>query len=117
MKTKVVGICPCCYSDLYVLRSSNRKRYVKCGNECCSGKIGVEEEVEPTADHFSFSYPLPKSGKLETTGCDCEKHELPILAIHKGKPKNTTYFWVQGPCFVCVDRPKCEIIDELEDEF
>jgi hypothetical protein len=45
----------------------------------------------------------------------CSLRELPILIVEKKAQK--AYFWVDGPCFSCVESDKCQPVKELIKEF
>jgi hypothetical protein len=95
-KIEEIGICPNCECCVSIYKTNNYKRFAKC--EICG-----------------LSYALPKSGKINNSALICPLRELPILIIEKKDQK--AYFWVDGPCFSCVDFDKCENIRELIIEF
>jgi ssDNA-binding Zn-finger/Zn-ribbon topoisomerase 1 len=111
------GECPYCGGDLYLMRGGSGSRYIKCGDSECTFPKNTTSDESAIKFTPSFSYPIPRSGKVMKTGFICEKHKLPVLVISKGKPKNMVYFWVKGPCFVCPESHKCELLADLKEEF
>ena len=110
------GECPFCGGNLYLMRSKTGGRYIKCGEVSCSGSPDMQMEDNSLRFKPSFSYPIPRSGKIIKSGYFCEKHNLPVLVIVKGKPKNMLFYWVKGPCFVCPESGKCDILTDLKKE-
>ena len=109
--SKNIGECPECGDELYIFKTRSHKRLVKCINEDCE---------HPTI------YPVPQRGKVECTGYLCPVHNLPILAIvpnlklHTGRyqqQRKKTYFWTKNPCFTCRKYSKCDLIQELQDDY
>jgi ssDNA-binding Zn-finger/Zn-ribbon topoisomerase 1 len=106
-----IGECPLCGDELYIFRTKNRKRLVKCINEDCD---------PPTI------YPVPSRGKIECTGYKCPEFNLPILAVvpnlrlrtgqYQSQTKKT-YFWTKKPCFTCKNYSKCELVIELQEDY
>jgi ssDNA-binding Zn-finger/Zn-ribbon topoisomerase 1 len=115
MKNDSFGDCPHCGGDLYLMRGKSGSRYIKCGDTQCSGAESSKSDDAAIQFTPSFSYPIPRSGKVMKSGFVCEKHKLPVLVISKGKPKNMVYFWVKGPCFTCPESSKCELLADLKD--
>ena len=95
-KLDEIGICPNCDCSLSLYKTKNYKRFVKC--EICG-----------------FSYPLPKSGKLDNSALLCPKKELPVLIVDKSYQR--AYFWTDSPCFNCIAYDKCQEIKDLITEF
>jgi len=95
-KIEEIGTCPHCSCSILLYKSQSYKRFVKC--EICG-----------------YSYPIPKSGKIHNSMMVCPKRDLPILIIEKSNQK--AYFWVDAPCFSCVNYDKCTLIQELIQEF
>ncbi len=56
-KIEEIGTCPICESILFLYKTSNYKRFVKC--EACG-----------------ISYPVPKRGKIEISGLNCPKSNI-----------------------------------------
>ncbi len=95
-KIEEIGICPNCSCSISTFKTNNYKRFAKC--EICG-----------------LSYALPKRGTISNSALICPIRELPILIVEKKDQK--AYFWVDGPCFSCVDVDKCQKISELIKEF
>ena len=95
-KIEEIGICPNCNCSISIFKTNNYKRFAKC--EICG-----------------LSYALPKRGTISNSALVCPTRELPILIVEKKDQK--AYFWVDGPCFSCVDVDKCQKINELMKEF
>ncbi len=95
-KIEEIGTCPICESILFLYKTSNYKRFVKC--EACG-----------------ISYPVPKRGKIEISGLNCPKSNMPLLIIEKKEGKS--YFWAAEPCFNCLTRSSCESVQLLIKEF
>ena len=95
-KLEEIGICPNCSCSISIFKTNNYKRFAKC--EICG-----------------LSYALPKRGTISNSALVCPIRELPILIIEKNDQK--AYFWVDGPCFNCVDRDSCHKVNELIQEF
>jgi len=95
-KIEEIGICPNCNCSIFIYKTNNYKRFAKC--EICG-----------------LSYALPKRGTISNSALVCPTRELPILIVEKKDQK--AYFWVDGPCFSCVDVDKCQKISELMKEF
>ncbi|MFX1356696.1 MAG: hypothetical protein ACFFA8_05365 [Promethearchaeota archaeon] len=91
-----IGICPNCECSLIVYKTNNYKRFVKC-------------------DVCETSYPLPKRGKIINSALTCPKTSFPLLIIEK--PHQKPYFWSDQPCFSCIAYDKCELVQELTNEF
>ena len=92
---EIIGSCPLCGDDLYMLRTKSGSRLVKCLNEDCVMAI------KP--------YFLPKAGHIEPMGEECPINQYPVIKItpllHTKsviRPlKKQTYYWAKGPCFAC----------------
>ena len=106
---KCVGECEKCGDELYVFKTSNRKRFVQCANDECNQ-----------------SFPLPAKGSLEETGELCPLNQMQILAIvpnlrlQRGnyrKQEKRTYFWTIKPCFTCREYSHCKPIQDLLEEY
>ena len=106
-----VGECPGGGDELYIFRTQSRKRLIKCINEECNN---------PTI------YPVPHRGKIECTGYICPENNLPILAIVPNlrlrtgqyqSQKKKTYFWTKKPCFSCRTQSKCDLVQELQEDY
>jgi hypothetical protein len=95
-KIEEIGTCPGCDCSLFMFKTKNRKRFVKC--EICG-----------------LSYPLPQYGQITTSGLVCSKKKYPILIVQKKDQK--AYFWADGPCFSCVEEDRCQEIKDLVEEF
>ncbi|NHJ19629.1 MAG: hypothetical protein EAX91_01710 [Candidatus Lokiarchaeota archaeon] len=95
-KVEEIGTCPDCSCSLTIYKTSNYKRFVKC-------------------DICNVSYPLPKSGKISNSALECPKNKLPLLIVEK--PNQIAYFWVDQPCFSCIDYDRCPIVKDLISEF
>jgi len=95
-KIEEIGICPNCSCSISTFKTNNYKRFAKC--EICG-----------------LSYALPKRGTISNSALICPARELPILIVEKKDQK--AYFWVDGPCFSCVDVDKCQPVKELIKEF
>lgn len=95
-KIKEIGICPHCECSLTIFKTSNYKRFVKC--EACG-----------------MSYALPKRGKISNSAIQCPRSNVPVLIVEK--PQQKAYFWSDQPCFGCIKFERCDIIEELENEF
>ncbi|TFG08624.1 MAG: hypothetical protein EU539_01800 [Promethearchaeota archaeon] len=95
-KLEEIGICPNCDCSVSIFKTKNYKRFAKC--EICG-----------------LSYPLPKRGKIANSALICPVRNLPILIIHNKNQK--AYFWVDSPCFSCVEVDRCTEINELKKEF
>ncbi|MBA7652977.1 hypothetical protein ES703_60817 [subsurface metagenome] len=95
-KIEEIGICPNCNCSICTFKTNNYKRFAKC--EICG-----------------LSYALPKRGTINNSALTCPTRELPILIVEKKDQK--AYFWVDGPCFSCVDVDKCQPVKELIKEF
>ncbi|MBD3352679.1 MAG: hypothetical protein GF364_14425 [Candidatus Lokiarchaeota archaeon] len=98
-RIEYAGDCPECGDELTIYRSSRGGRFIKCENPECD-----------------FSYPLPRSGKIEVTYATCPKTKLPIILITKSTSKHR-YFWVNGPCFNCYEGARCKPMKELKEEY
>ncbi|MHA1394895.1 MAG: topoisomerase DNA-binding C4 zinc finger domain-containing protein [Promethearchaeota archaeon] len=97
------GECPKCSDELVIWRSKAGGRFIKCENEDCQ-----------------FSYPIPRSGKIEYMGLQCPILKLPIFKVEKKSKKNGiiyTYFWATSPCFTCNLSNRCNPLIELKEEF
>ncbi len=108
---KCIGECPSCGDELYIFKTRNYKRLVKCINETCPEQ---------------FAYGIPKKGKIEITGIQCPKFKLPLLAvipinfIAKGKfrpQEKHVFFWTKSPCFTCSSRSTCSELNEAIDDY
>jgi len=86
-KIEEIGECPNCDCSMYIYKTSNYKRFVKC--EICG-----------------YSYPLPKSGVISNSAMLCPQKRVPILIVEKKDQK--AYFWADCPCFTCISVDKCE---------
>jgi len=95
-KIEEIGICPNCNCSIFIFKTNNYKRFAKC--EICG-----------------LSYALPKRGTISNSALVCPARELPLLIVEKKDQK--AYFWVDGPCFSCVDVDKCQPVKELTKEF
>ena len=93
---KELGDCPKCGCTLWIYKTKQYKRFVKC--EICG-----------------LSYPLPKAGKISNSALECERYKVPLLIVEKNK--NKPYYWSQTPCFDCVKHDKCENVKMLDEEF
>lgn len=98
------------------MKSRAGGRYIKCGSDDCTGAPQVQNEASSLRFKPSFSYPIPRSGRVVKSGEVCDKHNLPVLVIVKSKPQNMVFFWVNGPCFACMDSSKCSILADLKNE-
>jgi hypothetical protein len=94
-KIEEIGTCPCGCS-ISSFKTSNYKRFAKC--EVCG-----------------TSYALPKRGYLSNSALNCPQSGFPILIVENNDQK--AYFWVDGPCFSCVEFDRCAPINELIEEF
>jgi hypothetical protein len=61
------------------------------------------------------SYPLPKRGKISNSALECPKSKLPLLIVEQAN--QSAYFWVDQPCFSCIDYDRCRIVKDLISEF
>jgi len=95
-KIEEIGICPNCSCSISTFKTNNYKRFAKC--EICG-----------------LSYALPKRGTISNSALTCPTRKLPILIVEKKDQK--AYFWVDGPCFSCVEVDKCQPVKELIKEF
>jgi ssDNA-binding Zn-finger/Zn-ribbon topoisomerase 1 len=116
-KTTDVGECPTCGGSLCILRAKSGGRYVKCDNPQCTGGVGQAQTPDGRKVAASFSYPLPRAGKISGTGETCPERDLPVLLVEKQRPSNTRYFWVEGPCFGCPRNASCAVVRELTEEY
>jgi ssDNA-binding Zn-finger/Zn-ribbon topoisomerase 1 len=95
-KIEEIGICPNCNCSILIYKTRNYKRFAKC--EICG-----------------LSYPIPKRGSISNSALICPKSNLPILIIEKKDQK--AYFWVDCPCFSCIEFDKCTPVNQLVKEF
>ncbi len=91
-----IGICPQCECSLFVYKTNNYKRFVKC--EICG-----------------YSFALPKKGKISNSNMICEKKNLFLLIV--SRPKQKSYFWTDSPCFSCSQQDSCKPLNALRQEF
>ena len=91
-----IGTCTNCDCSLYIYKTNNYKRFVKC--EICG-----------------FSYPLPKRGTISNSALLCPEKHLPVLIVEKKDQK--AYFWADRPCFTCISFDKCPQVGDLITEF
>ncbi|MFX0073132.1 MAG: hypothetical protein ACFFAO_18795 [Candidatus Hermodarchaeota archaeon] len=95
-KLEEMGICPNCSCSISIFKTNNYKRFAKC--EICG-----------------LSYPLPKKGKILNSALICPIKNLPLLIVDRNSQK--AYFWVDNPCFSCIEVDKCKQLNELKNEF
>ncbi|HMF29887.1 MAG TPA: hypothetical protein VKK79_00620 [Candidatus Lokiarchaeia archaeon] len=99
-----LGTCPQCGDEVYWYKAkSSRGRYCRCVNPTCK-----------------FSGPLPKKGRLESTGMVCDTYPGVLVGVESNATDNPAdarrYFWQAGPearpCVTCRNHATCAAITD-----